>query len=144
MEGNANTTIYTKYIHILMIRFTYLRRWHLGNIGAWREDYNYKKTCCSPTGSRKTISGWYSMYPAPNGIACHFRFDWTSGFAQIWCSNESICSHQTKNILPGQVWNVDNFREQQLLLHNLSDIFPSQNGYQIPCRTWLIHVSIFL
>jgi len=32
---------------------------------------------------KKIISVWYLVYPAPNSVACLFRFDWNSGFAKI-------------------------------------------------------------
>ena len=40
--------------------------------------------------SKKMISSWYSAYPAPNGVARLFRFDWNFGCAKIWWPDEPI------------------------------------------------------
>ncbi len=89
----------------------------------------YKKlttqTFCSPKGSRKMISGWYSVYATPNGVVRLFRFDWTSGFAKIWWPDEFTISYWwPKRVVPGQVWMMESFWEQQLLLQVVSDIIP--------------------
>jgi len=46
------------------------------------------------------ISGWYSVYPAPNDIARLFRFDGDSGFAKIWWLYESTGFYHSKTTFP--------------------------------------------
>jgi len=60
---------------------------------------------CSPKGSRQIISGWYSVYPAPVGVACLFRFDWKSGFAKIWWPDESTSLYWSKTSYPRKSLN---------------------------------------
>lgn len=38
--------------------------------------------------------------------------------------HKSVFTHQ-KRIVPGQVWMMSNFREHQILLHVVADLFPS-------------------
>ena len=59
-----------------------------------------KKTFLPRNRSRKMISGWYSVYPAPNGVARLFRFDRNSGFAKIWWLYESTGFYWSKTSCP--------------------------------------------
>ena len=72
-----------KHIHqfYVVVLLPVLFRPHMGYVVALQEAYN---THMSPTGPRKMISGWYSVYPAPNGFAWFVRFDFNSRFAMIW------------------------------------------------------------
>ena len=46
------------------------------------------------------ILGWYSVYPAPNGVARLFRSDGNSGFVQIWWPDEFIGFYRSKTSCP--------------------------------------------
>ena len=59
-----------------------------------------KKTFFPRNRSRKMISGWYSVYPAPNGVARLFRFGGDSGFVKIWWLYEYTRFYQSKTTPP--------------------------------------------
>ena len=55
------------------------------------------RTLCVPYRVRN------SVYLAPNSIAHLFRFDWNSGFAEIWWPSNSLVFTNQQRIVPGQV-----------------------------------------
>ena len=57
------------------------------------------------------------------------------GLGRLGRLTNSSVSINPKRVVPGDVEIMDSFREQQLLLQVVSDILPSQNGYQILFRT---------
>ena len=81
---------------------TYGRRHKLSNTLVFRGYITglTKKTVLPRNRSRKMISGWYSVYPAPNGVAGLFRFGGDSGFANIWWLYESTVFYSYKTSCP--------------------------------------------
>ena len=82
--------------------FAYGRRHKLSNtLVFWGFIIGWtKKTFLPRNRSRKMISGWYSVYPAPNGVPCLFRFDGNSGFAKSWWLYESAIFYWSKTSCP--------------------------------------------
>jgi len=89
-------------IHMWFIQVSYGWRYKLSNtLVFWGFIISsMKKTFLPRNRSRKIISGWYSVYPAPNGVARLFRFDGNSGFAKIRWLYESTVFYRSKTSCP--------------------------------------------
>ena len=99
---------------------TYGRRHKLSNtLGFWGfTTGSMKKTFLPRNRSRKMISGWYSVYPAPNGVARLFRFDGNSGFAKSWWLYEYTRFYWSKTSCPSTIF--DNGKLLRALVDTIS------------------------
>jgi len=86
--------IFSKYARAMAWSF----RPHVGHVRALQEASNANVLLTKRV--QKMISGWYSVYPAPSGLACLFDFDWKFGFAKIWWPDKRIGFYLSKTNCP--------------------------------------------
>jgi len=93
----ANVFLFSSKCLCMYIRLTYLIRRH------YRKS---TKHVLLTRGSRKMISGWSSVYPAPNGLAWLFVSTRILGlelFGHLWSSDESIIFTSPKWLFSGRL-----------------------------------------